>query len=216
MAQRLLNGLDSGTRRTKDYRTRTFFCIFRIEKIAINSLPTAVYLQFHKITIYLIRTIFLSQFLGIFQWTLGQFGLVVVPEFLKVGRHLGVRLNLLWRKPYLHMMLVGFAVDGSRHAAIPETGLFHCAYLDGGFSIFQDHRTFGIGRHHVTSEFIIDGNPVLRNTIFIELDLHSCFFSCFIDPIGMIGYGYPKYIAPVGIVLRQNRKRKHHGKQQRK
>ena len=70
-----------------------------------------IYLKLNEITVYLICTIFLGEFLGVTQGNVLQFVLSLLPECIKILRLLGIRLNLIYRESYFDMMLIGLAIE---------------------------------------------------------------------------------------------------------
>ena len=81
---------------------------------------------------------------------------------------------------------------------IPVGTMKEPGFRDCRLKATVDGKTYS---HHITTYFISDGYVISGDTVFIELYLHSCFFSCFIKPVGMIGYGDPKHIAFIRIVF---------------
>ena len=160
-----------------------------------------VHLQLDKIAVYLVGRVFLYVLFGVCQRKFGQFRLFVLPKLLKVGRHGGIRTELFRREAHFDVMGVFLSVYGGGQAAVSEARFLHGAYGDCCLSFSHDDCSFGIGRHHFSAYFEINRYAISRNAVFVKLHFYVCLFSGFVKPVGMIGYGYPEYVTPVGIVF---------------
>ena len=111
IAHRLLDGLDAGSWRCENHRMAALLGILGIEEIAIHRMTFLIYLKFNEITVYLVGTVFLDEFLGIAHRHVLQFVLCLLPECIEILRLLGIRLNLIYRESYFDMMLIGLAIE---------------------------------------------------------------------------------------------------------
>ena len=111
IAHRLLDGFDAGSRRGENHRMATLLGILGIEEVAVHRMTFLIYLKFNEITVYLVGTVFLGEFLGVTQGNILQFVLCLLPECIEILRLLGIRLNLIYRESYFDMMLIGLAIE---------------------------------------------------------------------------------------------------------
>ena len=110
-------------------------------------------------------------------------------------------MQLLGRETNLNVMFIRFTIHNSNQTTVTESRIFHRSDINDRTSVFQLHGASFICWHHIAPEFIFHFHPILRNTIFIKLNFYLSLFSRFIQPVSMIGYGYPQYITSIRIIL---------------
>ena len=110
MAQRLLDGLHSRSRRAEHGRTAFSLGVLRNEQIAVHAVAL-VCIELYEPAVNLVGAVFLCQFTGVLQRLAVHVCYSIVPELPEVGRLFGVRAYLLWRETNLYVVLVGLSVN---------------------------------------------------------------------------------------------------------
>ena len=203
VAERILDGLDTRTRRTEHHGATARTGVLGVEQVAVDRLPAGVQPELHQVAIHLVRTIFRSQLLGIGQGESGRLGLLLLPKRLEVGRHLRVGTDILGREAHLHVVAIGLAAHTGHQTAITEAGRIHRTHVDNGSAVLQHHAALRIGRHQIASKFILHRHAVLRNAIPVELHLYTSLLARPVGPVGMVGHGDPQHVTPIRIILGQ-------------
>ena len=166
-------------------------------------MTVVVELKPDQITVYLVGTILLSEFLGICQGIVLHLFQVCIPESHEVFWFLSIRLDLLRRESHLDMMPILFAIHRNTQTKIPKTGLLTCADIDFSPSVLQEHFTSCVIIQHIISNGVADFR-VTRYSIFIKLDFDGGILPCLIHPVSMVGNRDPQIITTIRIILCMN------------
>ena len=136
MPQRLLDGFDAGSRRTKHNGMGMMFRFLWHSQVTVNTSSPIIQLKTDQVTIDFVGTILLGQFSSIGKGIFCSLLFVVLPEVVEIFGFLRIWFDILHGESYFYMMGIFLSINLYTQSQITESRCLTCSYINLGTSIF--------------------------------------------------------------------------------